>query len=564
MGRIRVLDDITVDKIAAGEVVERPASVLKELVENSLDAGATSVHISVEDGGRSLVLVRDDGCGMPLEDAVLSVERHATSKISSLEDLQTIASYGFRGEALSSIASVSNVSLRTREHGSSEGTELVVEGGRVTSSGPVGCPVGTEVAVRDLFFNVPPRRKSMRSRSSELARCREVVTDYILCRPGLSFAFTSDGDTDLVHVPQEGMQGSLTLAFGRAVADGMMSGEADAEGMRAEAFLGRLEHTKGSASDIRIFVNDRPVRSPAIVSATVRAFGSRLMKDRFPVGVIKLRLDGSLVDVNVHPTKREVHFGDPSPVLDLVARCVKDALEGSDLFFRYEQTSFGRTFEVEDGSRPEGPGRQTQAQLVAEVPSAPSQEGPSLNPLAQIMDTYILAESGESLVLIDQHAASERIVYERMKGAVDQGADISQDLLTPLVLTLTAAEARAVEENRELLAGVGFLVEPFGDRDYALRAVPTVLGVAQGELALRNILAELSESGSPRRLGLDVIWRVSCHTAIRAGQRLSHSEMRRLVSDLMATQSPYTCEHGRPTMIILSAADLEKLFKRRV
>jgi DNA mismatch repair protein MutL len=564
MGRIRVLDGNTVDKIAAGEVVERPASVLKELVENSLDAGASSLSISVEEGGRDLVLVRDDGCGMPLDDARLSFERHATSKISSLEDLQSIASYGFRGEALSSIASVSKVSLRTKEHGSTEGTAVLLEGGAVKSVEPVGCPDGTEVAVRDLFFNVPPRRKSMRSRPAELARCREVVTDYILCRPGLSFTFSCDGRTDLVHVPQEGMDGSLTLAFGRAVADGMMFGEADTDGMRAEAHLGRLEHSKGSASDLRLFVNDRPVRSQALVSAVVRAYGSRLMKDRFPVGVLKLRVDGSMVDVNVHPTKREVQFGDPGLVLDLVSRCVSGALESSDLFFRYEQTRFGQAFGAEGGARPSTSSGASQTQLVGDTVETAAKESPSVNPLAQIMSTYILAESGESLVLIDQHAASERIVYERMLRAVEQGADISQDLLTPLVLTLTGPEARAVEENRELLEGVGFEVEPFGENDYALRAIPTVLGVAQGELALRNILSELSESGSPRRLGLEVIWRVSCHTAIRAGQSLSHTEMRRLVSDLMATESPYTCEHGRPTMIVLSAADLEKLFKRRV
>ena len=564
MGRIRVLDDRTVDKIAAGEVVERPASVLKELVENSLDAGADSLQISVAEGGRDLVLVRDNGCGMSEVDARLSFERHATSKISSLDDLQSITSYGFRGEALSSIAAVSRVTLRTKEHASREGTEVVLEGGRVESVTPVGSPDGTEIAVRDTFFNVPARRKSMRSRSAELVRCREVVTEYILCRPGLSFTFNSDGRVELVHVPQEGMAGSLSLAFGREAADGMMFGEADADGIRAEAHLGRLEHTRASAADLRIFVNDRPVRSPVLVSAVVSAYGSRLMKGRYPMGVLKLRVDGGMVDVNVHPTKREVRFGDENLVVGLVSGCVTNALEGSDLFFRYEQTRFGRVFEAKEVAPPAASSTVSQTQLLAETDAGTGPQKPAVNPLAQIMSTYILAESGEGLVLIDQHAASERIVYERMLKAVDQGADISQDLLTPLVLTLTGSEAGAAEENRELLEGVGFAVEPFGENDYALRAIPTVLGVAQGELALRNILAELAESSSPKRLGLDVIWRVSCHTAIRAGQSLSHAEMRRLISDLMATDNPYTCEHGRPTMVVLSSADLEKLFKRRV
>jgi DNA mismatch repair protein MutL len=563
LGRIRVLDDVTVNKIAAGEVVERPASVVKELMENSLDSGADSVHVSVVDGGRRSVSVRDDGCGMSADDAVAAFARHATSKISAVEDLRALSSYGFRGEALASIAAVAKVVLRTREHGAGEGTEVEVWGGKVVAQRPVGCPPGTEVVVEDLFYNVPARRKSVRSRATELAHCRDVVVDFLLCRPGISFSLSSDDELELVHSSAEDMNGSLAAAFGDAVAGGMLRGEADGDGIRVEAFLGRLEHTRSSPVDIRLFVNDRPVRSPRIVSSAVKGYGSRLMKDRYPVGVVRVFVDPAVVDVNVHPTKREVRFDDERLVMDAVERCVGSALKGPDLTFRYDLTRFSQSFEPRP---PEAAaGHAAQVQSVLEVKEAEAGgEKHIVVPLAQIMDTYILAESRGSLLLIDQHAASERVVYESVLAAMRSGKEVSQRLLTPLVLRLTPSEAKALEENRGLVEKAGFSLEPFGGGSYSVRSIPTVLGVAQGEGALRNILGELAQMPSHRRLGLDIIWRVACHTAIRAGETLSNAQMRQLVSDLMRTESPFTCEHGRPTVIVLSPEDLEKLFKRRL
>jgi DNA mismatch repair protein MutL len=563
LGRIRKLDDATVDKIAAGEVVERPSSVVKELVENALDSGADSVHVSVHDGGRRAVSVRDDGCGMSRDDAVAAFARHATSKILEVDDLRRLTSFGFRGEALSSIASVSKVVLRTREHGAEEGTELLVTGGNAGEARPAGCAPGTEVVVEDLFYNTPARRKSMKSRSTELAHCRDVVIDFILCRPGISFSFSSDDRLELVHSSAEGMNGSLAAAFGDALAGGVLHGEADGEGVRAESFLGRLEHTRSSPSDLRLFVNDRPVRSPRLVSAVVGGYGSRLMKDRYPVGAVKVLVDPGALDVNVHPTKREVRFDDESAVVSAVKRSVESALEEPDLTFRYDLTKFSKSFEP---SSPGGPNVQSApAQSFLKVDEAGREDGHApIVPLAQIMDTYILAESRGNLLLIDQHAASERVVYEAVLAAMRSGREVSQRLLTPLVLRLTSSEAKSLEENRELVEKAGFAAEPFGGDSYSLRSIPTVLGVAQGEAALRNILAELAQMPSHRKVGLDIIWRVACHTAIRAGEVLSNAQMRQLVADLLRTESPYTCEHGRPTMISLSPSDLEKLFKRRV
>ena len=562
--RIRLLDDATVDKIAAGEVVERPASVVKELIENSLDAGAGSLSISIEDGGRKLVSVKDDGWGMSRDDAKAAFQRHATSKIASIEDLQRLSTYGFRGEALASISSVSKVTLRTREHESDEGTEISLEGGKVTGVSTVGCPPGTEIAVRDLFYNVPARLKSMKGRSVELAHCRDVVVNYTLTRAGIAFSLRSDGEPSVVHSSAEGMKGSLASAFGPRVAENMLVGEADENGVRVEAYLGRLEHSKSSPSDLRLFVNDRPVRSQRLVSAVVAGFGSKLMKDRYPVGVIRAFADPAEVDFNVHPAKREVRFGDEHAVAEAVKSCVVRAMEGPDLAYQYDLTKFSQSFGPVSGIPDTEMVRTVQKALDVEREDKERTAHPIIVPLAQVMSTYILAESRGNLLLIDQHAAAERVVYESILSSLEAGNEISQTLLTPLVVHLSSSEEKTLEENRDALERTGFKVDGFGKGAFALRSIPTVLGVAQGESAFRNILGDLANLAPEKKLGLEVIWRVACHTAIRAGESLSQGQMRQLISELIATKSPYTCEHGRPTMIVLSPTDLEKLFKRRV
>ena len=290
------------------------------------------------------------------------------------------------------------------------------------------------------------------------------------------------------------------------------------------------------------------------------------MKDRYPVGVVKVFVDASIVDVNVHPTKREVRFDDEALVMDAVARCVADALTGPDLSYRYDLTRFSETFEPKAPAVAAEAPRGSYGEQSRLVPAGepPGESAAGIRPLAQVMDTYILAESEGKLLLIDQHAASERVVYERLLKAVDDGRGTSQDLLSPLVLTLTQTETRTLEENAAALSAAGFVAEPFGGGSYALRAVPMVLGAAQGERALKDILADLADSTVPRPMGQEFVWRVACHSSIRAGDKLTHPRMVQLVSDLMACESPFTCEHGRPTMVVLSPVDMEKLFKRRV
>jgi DNA mismatch repair protein MutL len=344
----------------------------------------------------------------------------------------------------------------------------------------------------------------------------------------------------------------------------MMSGDAEADGIRVEAHLGRLEHTRSSLSDLKLFVNDRPVKSQKLASAVVEAYGSKLMKDRYPVGTVRIFIDSSEVDVNVHPSKREVRFDDEAKVAGVVRSCVEKALGDSDLSFKYDLTKFSEAFEPAPGTTKQGTAVGIQSTIPTEEKRPGSEGKPLIVPLAQLMNTYILAESGGNLLLIDQHAASERIVYETVLKAIQTGKEISQRLLTPMVIHLSASERKVLEENRETLDGAGFVIEPFGKGSYALRSIPTVLGVAQGESAFRNILGDLGRMAPSKKVGLDVIWRVACHTAIRAGEPLSENQMRSLVSELLRTESPYTCEHGRPTMVGLSPVDLEKLFKRRL
>ena len=564
MGRIKVLDRGTVDRIAAGEVVERPASVVKELVENSLDAGATVIEVRLEDGGKKSVSVRDDGVGMAPDDVRRAAERHTTSKISLIDDLQTLQTYGFRGEALSSISSVSRMTIRSREHGRTDGFEVTIADGAIADASAVGCPEGTEVVVEGLFVNTPARLKQLKPASVESARCREVLTDFLLCWPAISFRLYSDGELGVVHGADEGMEGSLSVAFGHKVASKMLRGQAEADGIRVDAHLARLEHTRSSPADLRLFVNHRAVKSRRIASTVVKAFGSRLMKDRFPVGVLRVLIDSSSVDVNVHPTKREVRFDDEPSVISVVEGAVADTLEGQDLSYRFDLTRFSEKFEPTiEAEVLLGTGGE-QSRLEVDGDAGAEGSARVIRPLAQVMDTYILAESGGNLLLIDQHASSERVVYERLLRAIEDGTEVSQELLTPVVLSLTPTEARTLGENMDALRKAGFEIEPFGGGSYSLRSIPTVLGLAQGERAIRDILADLADMTAPKRMGQEFVWRVACHTSIRAGQKLSHAQMRQLVADLLATESPYTCEHGRPTMIVLEPSDLEKLFKRRV
>lgn len=562
MPRIRVLDPQTVNEIAAGEVIERPASVVKELIENALDAGAKRIEVRTEQGGKRRIEVTDDGFGMGRDDVLLAVKQHATSKLFEIDDLSQLSTFGFRGEALSSIASVSRMTIRTRSVDDEEGTELVTEFGADPEVYPVGAPVGTRIIIENLFGNVPARRKHLSSDRTEKTHITEVVVRYAVVCPETAFDLYSDGEiVKSFRGPDHSSR--VSELIGARAASRLVDIDAVSGDMRISGALTRMDVTRSSTSSIFLYVNRRPVRSPYILSAITDGYGTRLMRGKYPMGYLMIAVPPNNLDVNIHPTKREVRLAEPDRVRESVIRAVDDAFSDKastlELGNLMDYMSVGNSVE---GIETRGDRDAVQTQIVPEA--AEGRDDAPLHPLFQLFDTYIVAMSGNAseIILIDQHAAAERVVYESILTSIDDERSRSQDLLTPLLIDLSSAERGVLEENREQIKTIGFEIEEFGADTLRLTKIPTVLGQAQGESALREVIDELSRVGRRRPLGEDLIWKVACHGSIRAGQSLTLSEMRRLIVDLFRTSNPYSCEHGRPTMISLKIDDLERLFKR--
>lgn len=565
MGRIRKLDPQTVNAIAAGEVVERPASVVKELIENSIDARARRIEVRVEEGGKRGITVIDDGEGMSPEDASASIGQHSTSKITSISDLDWLCTFGFRGEALASIASVSRMTLRTRHRDDPSGIEISTEFGSEPSQSPVGAPVGTTVTVENLFANVPARLKHLASTKTELSHITSTIIRYAVAWPEISFDFYSDGKL-LKSFRGPDLGSRLTELIGVRASKRLIDISSESEGISVSGKLTAMDVTRSSPSSIYLFVNRRPVTSQLMLSAVADGYGTRLMKGRHPLGSIMIDVSPDTVDVNVHPTKREVRFSEPDQIRQLIVQAIDKSFRREDptpkLGDLMDYTKIGTAPERRQASQiARTPG--TQARFDEE--RAEEDRFP-LVPIAQLFDTYIVATgtSEESLILIDQHAAAERVQYERILSSLKEGEKRSQQLIAPSMLDLASDEKDALEENLQHLSDLGFEIEPFGGGSYRLTGVPVVLGQEQGERALRGLLADIVRAGRRRPLGEDLIWKVACHGSIRAGEELSRSQMKVLISSLLQTDNPYTCEHGRPTMISLSLGDLERLFKRRV
>lgn len=610
--RVALLDPHTVNQIAAGEVVERPASVVKELLENALDAGARRIEVELEGGGVRLVRVRDDGEGMSRADAELALHRHATSKIRSAADLARVRTLGFRGEALPSIASVSRFSLST---GLGDGLRwrLVKEG-----AGPVGVeatsgPRGTEVSVEDLFWNVPARAKFLKGPARELAACVEVVGKAAVARPDVAFSLRH-GSSKLLATSGSGeAREAIAGVWGREAARALFEIEAAREGARVRGFVSPPHFTKPTRARQWFFVNGRPVRSRLLSASLDHAYRSLTPENRHPLAVLLVEVDPDLVDQNVSPTKAEVKFWHEGAIFDLVRRAIRDALLGQGMV--PEATALLRVnealarirsgplvaplLEPEEGppsplgdegrpvagaGEPEGVFSVGGAEALSELPTAsaprageaPGEEPPTENArrfdrmraglrvVGQVMGTFIVAENEEGLLLIDQHVAHERILYERIRDA-RRGAEAErQALLSPELLELGAAAAAALGERLDELREAGFEVEPFGAGSFLVRAVPAMLRDREALAILRDLAEELAESPGPReRSVLDELWiMAACKLAIKAGDPLGRAEMEKLVFDLARTENPYLCPHGRPITIVLPKRDLLRKFKR--
>jgi DNA mismatch repair protein MutL len=577
--KIKLLDEETVNQIAAGEVIERPASVVKELTENSIDSGATRILIEVVDGGRSLIKVTDDGCGIEPQEVAMAFQRHATSKISKAEDLYRIRTLGFRGEALSSIASVSRtVELITRPRTHIFGTYLRLDNGQIAETKEAGCPVGTSIAVRGLFHNIPARRKHLKGGGVELAKIAELVTEMAIINHQVSFQLYS-GKRELFRSRRaDSWDDALLQAFGLDVVKELMPFQGEIPGGRFQGLVGSPLLWRSTPDWVLIYVNGRAVSSRPIMAALRQAFGSMLPAGRSPVAVIALEISAGLVDVNVHPTKREVRLLREDETVEALTSAVSAALRA-----RAPKTPEEQLKKLSPELRPARELEMALTQLEPEISQKAQQktlplEGgteakltladSTLTPLrilGQAMDLYIVAEGREGLVLIDQHAAEERIRYEQI-GRRYKDRCLAQELIEPITIELSPKEMVLLDSWTERLKEVGFELVAFGGNAYQVRSVPTTGYRLESPEAIHDILLDLfalGKVGEETTSREEIIKLLACRGAVKSGDPLTPEEMRQILRDLLACQEPWTCPHGRPTMIQLSSAQLERIFGRR-
>ncbi|MDE2562549.1 MAG: DNA mismatch repair endonuclease MutL [Sphingomonadales bacterium] len=605
---IRRLPETLVNRIAAGEVVERPASALKELVENAIDAGARTISVRLGEGGLSLIEVTDDGCGMAPEEIELALERHATSKLPDehIEDVETL---GFRGEALPSIASVARVTIESRPHpstgpGKSDGWSRVVDHGALVAEGPAALPPGTRVRVEHLFAKVPARRKFLRSARSEWAASLDVVRRLAMARPDVGFTLENDGRRAFQVQPGEALAGRVARLVARELADNAVAVDLERGEVRLTGIAGLPTYNRGVADHQYLFVNGRPVKDKLLVGAVRGAYADMLARDRHAVLALFLDLPGSEVDVNVHPAKTEVRFRDPALIRGMVVSGLRHALasedrrsaqppaQGAMAAWRAEPPSPSPMPEpppaqanifAGSGWRPEA--RLTEAgqlwrgyeQAIMAAPSGRAEQaaGPAPDavehPLGiargQVSNTYIVAEAADGLVIVDQHAAHERIVLEHLRAAgAGEGAAPSQALLIPEVVEMDEPACDRIEDAAEVLARFGLVVERFGPGGMLVRALPAPLARGDPADLLRDVADDLARHGDALLLGerLDlVLATMACHGSVRAGRTLSVAEMNALLREMERTPRSGQCNHGRPTWVKLAHGDIEKLFGRK-
>jgi len=613
-GHIRLLPIHVANKIAAGEVVERPASVVKELMENAIDAGATRVDVTVTAGGRKLIEVRDNGCGMGRDDALLSIERQATSKIRDVDDIERIDTLGFRGEALPSIASVSRFTLKTRRAADDAGTELVVVGGSLHDVREAGVPVGTTLAVRDLFFNVPARRKFLRAFQTEQAHIRSVFTLHALAHPEIGMSLTADG-RELARLPPGAtLEERARDLFGADFCAGLRPIERTLGDLRVYGFAGLPTQTRNDRSEQYVFINRRPATAPVIAYALREAYPP-LEGDRKPIVLLFIEMPPEGVDVNVHPTKREVRFHKPVEVREALISALTDALG----IARKRRNDGGAIIAPAADTREEARGEQAVVSLRTLVPEAAAQPFaypapvplppaaafrppipvpvpvpvPSVPPavalppsgqglplfadsqegspwrwcrvLGQVGGRYLLLETDGGTVTVDPRAARERVLYERLMDSARRGETLSQRLLLPETVQLAPADAARLRKHLSVVQGMGFGVEEFGNDHFIVEALPDALAAVSCRELLGNIAHDLESAGTRRgaeKWREELVAKAACRAAAGSGEPLNEDAAEKLVHDLAATRMPYTCPRGRPTMIFTSYRELERKFGR--
>ena len=592
---IRQLDEAAVNRIAAGEVVERPASAVKELIENALDADARRIGVDYAQGGKSLIRVADDGCGMAPEDLALALTRHATSKIDGT-DLTNITSFGFRGEALPSLAAVGRLTVTSRARGH-EAATLTVEGGRAGPVRPAALPGGTIVELRDIFYATPARLKFMRTDRAEVQEIAAVVKRLAMAEPGVSFTLRdiSDGDERIAFSAEaeqgelfDALSNRLSRVLGRDFAENAIRVDAEREGFRLWGYASLPTYSRGAATGQYLFVNGRPVRDKMLLGALRGAYADVMSRNRHAVVALHVDCAAELVDVNVHPAKTEVRFRDAGVVRGLLVSAIRHGLAAEGhrssttiaagvLGAAQPEPAGARVYQM-DRPRPAGTAPPAPMPGFAEAGAVssrifeplPATEEPGDLPLgaarAQLHENYIIAQTSDGMVIIDQHAAHERLVYEKLKAQFAEKTVARQALLIPEIVELDAGDAAQVLEIAVELEALGLVVEPFGGSAVAVRETPAVLGQVDAKRLLRDLLDELTDGHESQavRSRIDaVLSRMSCHGSVRSGRRMRAEEMNALLREMEATPSSGQCNHGRPTYVKLKLADIERLFGRR-
>ncbi|MCD6519219.1 MAG: DNA mismatch repair endonuclease MutL [Anaerolineae bacterium] len=574
---IRILPPEVAVKIAAGEVIERPASVAKELIENAIDAGAQEIHVEIAQGGRRLVKVSDDGCGIPADEVELAFARHATSKLQSVEDLYRVRTLGFRGEALASIAAVSRLTLTTRAADEKVGTLIRLEGGEIIHREPLGRPPGTMVLVENLFFNTPVRLKFLRSDTTEAGHVARLLSSYALAFPEKRFTLQNGSRLVLRTTGTGALYDAIVAIYGVDVAEQMfpIPRPEEDQPVKVWGYIGAPSLHRSNRLEIIFFVNRRWVQDNALSYAITEAYRTLIPQGRYPVAILNIELPPEQVDVNIHPTKREVRFRQKNLVFVSVQKAVR-----STLMAKHSVPAVQVPRSPLAGWRPPARSTPSQAHMAlelyrpGELPrlgdsqerlSTPPQTErlPMLRVLGQLAQTYIIAEGPGGMYLIDQHAAHERIRYEELKAQRERAEVASQELLEPLPIELSPRQATLLEAHLEDLALYGFEIIPFGGSTFLVKRVPAQLVGQAIAAAIMELLDAAIDGGKDFSWEEQTLITLACHTAIRAGQTLSLEEMRTLIQQLEKTSLPHTCPHGRPTMIHLSQAQLEKEFGRR-
>ena len=591
MSFVHVLDDNTINKIAAGEVVERPASVVKELVENAIDAKADRIEVEIMAGGTSFMRVSDNGIGMSREDAEKAILRHATSKIVQVDDLQAIATLGFRGEALPSIASVSRFNLQTRQAGAELGTEIKITGGKTTEIGVAGCNLGTTIRVEDLFFNTPARKKFLKTNNTESGRINEFIIKLAISHPEIAFKLINNNKSSLATPGRGDLKETLQSLYGASVGQSLLPLEFEDEDIKLWGFVSKPSAIRSSRSWQTFIVNGRIIASRAIAKAIDNAYHALIPKSGYPLIALNIEVPQHTIDVNVHPQKTEMKFEDESRIFKAVYKAVLDAVRPKgqvgqlgqlaaqadhvqqhvekglqELNFGQSVMNFPLREEKPAMTWQEGTIALAQDKSVKSVQSVVDEEEKlptaGMSPIGQVDDTYIIAQDGDSLYIVDQHAAHERVLFDRFSAQAEHIP--SQQLLVHLILDFSTHESQIIEENLELLAGLGFGLEPSGPNQFRLMEVPADVPSSQAEEFIREVLASMEELHRPTAAELRqaVLATTACKAAIKAGFKLNYRQMEILLQELNDTAMPYTCPHGRPTIIKFSSDELAKMFKR--